>query len=233
MAIKHNQQIPHNHFRKDWQRRVRVHFDQPGRKLRRRNARLSKAAAVAPRPVDKLRPIVRCPTLKYNRRVRAGRGFTITELKVGYSATGTGWEWSLTIAQEAGIPRKLAPTIGISVDPRRQNLSTESLAVNVERLKAYQARLILFPRKLGQHKKGDASKEDVSAAKNTISSFKLGLPIVNAAAGVSEIKKSELPTPVEGGAYRKLRDARSEHRNQGKRDKRAKEKADEAAAAKK
>merc|ERR1712144_160143 len=174
MAIKHNQQIPHNHFRKDWQRRVRVHFDQPGRKLRRRNARLSKAAAVAPRPVDKLRPIVRCPTLKYNRRVRAGRGFTLTELK------------------EAGIPRKL-----------------------------------------GQHKKGDASKEDVSAAKNTISSVKLGLPIVNAAAGVSEIKKSELPTPVEGGAYRKLRDARSEHRNQGKRDKRAKEKADEAAAAKK
>merc|ERR1712098_1012546 len=162
MAIKHNQQIPHNHFRKDWQRRVRVHFDQPGRKLRRRNARLSKAAAVAPRPVDKLRPIVRCPTLKYNRRVRAGRGFTLTELK------------------EAGIPRKLAPTIGISVDARRQNLSTESLA-----------------------------------------------------AGVSEIKKSELPTPVEGGAYRKLRDARSEHRNQGKRDKRAKEKADEAAAAKK
>merc|ERR1712098_401605 len=46
MAIKHNQQIPHNHFRKDWQRRVRVHFDQHGRKLRRRNARLSKAAAV-------------------------------------------------------------------------------------------------------------------------------------------------------------------------------------------
>ena len=58
---------------------------QPGRKLRRRNARLSKAAAVAPRPVDKLRPIVRCPTIKYNRRVRAGRGFTLTELKVGKS----------------------------------------------------------------------------------------------------------------------------------------------------
>jgi len=123
MAIKHNQQIPHNHFRKDWQRRVRVHFDQPGRKLRRRNARLSKAAAVAPRPVDKLRPIVRCPTIKYNRRVRAGRGFTLAELK------------------EAGIPRKLAPTIGISVDARRQNLSMESLATNVERLKAYRARL--------------------------------------------------------------------------------------------
>jgi len=215
MAIKHNQQIPHNHFRKDWQRRVRVHFDQPGRKLRRRNARLSKAAAVAPRPVDKLRPIVRCPTIKYNRRVRAGRGFTLTELK------------------EAGIPRKLAPTIGISVDPRRQNLSTESLTVNVERLKAYRARLILFPRKLGQHKKGDASKEDVKAVKDTVSSLKAGLPIVNAEVGIKEIKKSDMPEPIEGGAYRKLRDVRSEARNLGKREKRAKEKADEAAAAKK
>jgi len=215
MAIKHNQQIPHNHFRKDWQRRVRVHFDQPGRKLRRRNARLSKAAAVAPRPVDKLRPIVRCPTIKYNRRVRAGRGFTLAELK------------------EAGIPRKLAPTIGISVDPRRQNLSTESLAVNVERLKAYRARLILFPRKLGQHKKDDASKEDVKAVKDTITSVKLGLPIIHASTEIKEIKKSDMPEPVEGGAYRKLRDARSEARYSGKREKRAKEKADEAAAAKK
>ncbi len=82
MAIKHNQQLPNNHFHKDWQRRVRVHFDQPGRKSRRRAARLSKAAAVAPRPVDKLKPVVRCPTIKYNRRARAGRGFTLVELKV-------------------------------------------------------------------------------------------------------------------------------------------------------
>jgi hypothetical protein len=28
MAIKHNQKIVNNHFRKDWQRRVRTHFDQ-------------------------------------------------------------------------------------------------------------------------------------------------------------------------------------------------------------
>ncbi|PSS15102.1 hypothetical protein M430DRAFT_51736 [Amorphotheca resinae ATCC 22711] len=215
MAIKHNQQIPHNHFRKDWQRRVRVHFDQPGRKLRRRNARLAKASAVAPRPVDKLRPIVRCPTIRYNRRVRAGRGFTLEELK------------------EAGIPRKLAPTIGISVDPRRQNLSTESLAANVARLKEYRARLILFPRKLGQHKQGDASKEEVSAAKDTVTSVKRSLPIVHADTTIKEIKKSDMPAPIEGGAYRKLRDARSEARLAGKREKRAKDKAEEAAAAKK
>ncbi|RKF63638.1 60S ribosomal protein L13 [Golovinomyces cichoracearum] len=215
MAIKHNQQIPNNHFRKDWQRRVRVHFDQPGRKLRRRNARLSKAAAVAPRPIDKLRPVVRCPTIKYNRRVRAGRGFSLTELK------------------EAGIPRKLAPTIGIAVDPRRQNLSEESLAVNVQRLKTYRSRLILFPRKVGKEKKGDASKSEIEDAKNLVTNLKLSAPIVNNSPSFTEIKKSEMPQPIEGGAYRKLRDARSEARNLGKREKRAKDKADEAAAAKK
>jgi large subunit ribosomal protein L13e len=42
-----------------------------------------------------------------------------------------------------------------------------------------------------------------------------------------------MPEPIEGGAYRKLRDARSEAKNKGKREKRAKEKADEDAAAKK
>ncbi|CCU81615.1 unnamed protein product [Blumeria hordei] len=215
MAIKHNQQIPHNHFRKDWQRRVRVHFDQPGRKLRRRNARQAKAAVVAPRPIDKLRPIVRCPTIKYNRRVRAGRGFSIAELK------------------EAGIPRKLAPTIGISVDPRRQNLSQESLAINVERLKTYHSRMILFPRKSAKPKKADASKEEIKSAQNTVSNLRISLPIATISGGVSEIKKSEMPEPVEGGAYRKLRDARSEARYSGKREKRAKDKADEAAAAKK
>ncbi|KAI9732264.1 MAG: 60S ribosomal protein L13 [Claussenomyces sp. TS43310] len=215
MAIKHNQQIPHNHFRKDWQRRVRVHFDQPGRKLRRRNARQAKVAAVAPRPVDKLRPIVRCPTIKYNRRVRAGRGFSLAELK------------------EAGIPRKLAPTIGISVDPRRQNLSVESLKVNVARLKEYRARLILFPRKAGQPKAGDASKEEVAGAKNTVTYTKTALPIVGLDKEIKEISKSDMPAAIEGGAYRKLRESRAEARYAGAKEKRQKEKADEAAAAKK
>jgi large subunit ribosomal protein L13e len=111
----------------------------------------------------------------------------------------------------------------------------ESLAANVARLKAYRARLILFPRKAGQHKKGDASKEDVSTAKDAkiVQSTKAALPIVNAESGFKEIKKSEVPAPVEGGAYRKLRDARTEARLVGKREKRAKDKADEAAAAKK
>ncbi|OJJ46361.1 hypothetical protein ASPZODRAFT_132442 [Penicilliopsis zonata CBS 506.65] len=225
MAIKHNNQIPNNHFHKDWQRRVRVHFDQPGRKHRRREARLAKAAAVAPRPTDKLRPVVRCPTIKYNRRVRAGRGFTLAELK------------------EAGIPKKLAPTIGISVDHRRVNYSKESLVANVARLKDYKARLILFPRKSGQFKKLDSSAEEVKAAQAAFAEGKTAgyatsanalLPIKNisAAEAITEVKRDALPKGEEA-AYRRLRDARSEARYQGAREKRAKVKADEEAAAKK
>ncbi|KAL5332989.1 ribosomal protein L13e [Aspergillus crustosus] len=224
MAIKHNNQIQKHHFHKDWQQRVRVHFEQAGRKHSRREARLAKAAAVAPRPVDKLRPVVRCPTVKYNRRVRAGRGFTLAELK------------------EAGIPKKLAPTIGIAVDHRRNNYSKESLVANVARLKEYQARLILFPRKAGQFKKTDSSADEVNAAKAAFAAegqgyiTKLGaiLPIKNTTAeeAVTEVKRDDLPKGEEA-AYRRLREARSEARYQGARDKRAKAKADEEAAAKK
>ena len=139
--------------------------------------------------------------------------------------------------QEAGIAKKYAPTIGISVDPRRANLSTEALALNVERLKAYQARLIIFPRRVGQHKKTDSSKEDVEAHKEEGKISRKThavMPIVNEARekAVSEIKRSEMGEG-ESGAYRKLRDARSEARLVGVREKRAKAKADESAAAKK
>ncbi|CAG9999288.1 unnamed protein product [Clonostachys byssicola] len=211
MAIKHNQKLINNHFRKDWQRRVRTHFDQAGKKKSRRTARQAKAAAVAPRPLDKLRPVVRCPTIRYNRRVRAGRGFTLAELK------------------EAGIPKRFAPTVGISVDSRRQNLSEESLKVNVERLKAYKERLIVFPRKSNNPKKGDTKANPRELEKVTLISSALPLP---AAAGFSEIKKSDLPAPVEGGAYRALRLARANKRAQGPREKREREKA-EAETAKK
>lgn len=145
-------------------------------------------------------------------------------------------EQDLIILQEAGIPRKLAPTIGISVDSRRQNLSTESLSINVARLKEYRARLILFPRKAGQHKKDDATKEEVSAANkagHAVKSTKIALPIAPRDTEIKEIKKSDMPAAIEGGAYRKLRDSRAEKRYAGARDKRAKDKADEAAAAKK
>jgi len=211
MAIKHNQQIPHNHFRKDWQRRVRCHFDQPGKKSSRRIARRAKAAAVAPRPVDKLRPIVRCPTVKYNRRTRLGRGFTLTELKA------------------AGIPKLYAPTIGIAVDARRQNLSEEGLAANVDRLKQYKARLIVFPKKSNKPKKSDTPKDQLSAETTQLIRGAFGVEGV-IAGGYSEIKKSDLPKST--GAYKTLRKARSDAKLVGVREKRIKDKADAEAAKK-
>ncbi len=62
-------------------------------------------------------------------KTRYGRGFTLVELK------------------NAAINAKMARTIGIAVDSRRQDTSLETLDLNVKRLKAYLAKLILFPSK--------------------------------------------------------------------------------------
>lgn len=145
--------------------------------------------------------------------------------------------------QEAGIPKKLAPTVGICVDHRRTNYSKESLVANVARLQDYKARLILFPRKSGQFKKLDSSAEDVKAVKASLAEGKTEgfvtrveatFPIDNLSAGnaVSEVKRDSMPK-VEGSVYRQLRDARADARNRGQREKRAKAKADEENAAKK
>ncbi len=137
----------------------------------------------------------------------------------------------LTRRQAAGIPKLYAPTIGISVDARRQNLSEEGLAANVERLKEYKARLIVFPRKSNKPKKTDTAK-DQQAGETTQSlraSFGIAQPV---APGFSEVAKSALPKNVEGGAYKALRKARSDARLVGVREKRVKDKA-EAEAAKK
>jgi large subunit ribosomal protein L13e len=145
--------------------------------------------------------------------------------------------------QEAGIPKKLAPTVGISVDHRRTNYSKESLVANVARLQDYKARLILFPRKSGQFKKLDSSPEDVKAAKATVAEGKRDgiitrvdatFPITNptAAEAVTEVKRDALPEG-EKAAYRRLREARAEARYRGMREKRARVKADDEANAKK
>lgn len=59
--------------------------------------------------------------------------------------------------KEAGIGRKEARGVGIVVDHRRRNLSEEGKALNVERLEAYKAKLIVFPRKASKPKKGDST----------------------------------------------------------------------------
>ncbi|KAJ7932464.1 ribosomal protein L13e-domain-containing protein [Mycena leptocephala] len=71
MGFAHNNVLHANHFRKDWQRRVRTWFDQPGRKLRRRTARKTKATTLGVRPIEPLRPAVRAQTVRYNRKSTA------------------------------------------------------------------------------------------------------------------------------------------------------------------
>jgi len=208
MGFAHNNVLHANHFRKDWQSRVRTWFDQPGRKLRRRNARKAKAATLGVRPLTLLRPAVRAQTVRYNRKLREGRGFTLAELK------------------EAGIGRKEAPGVGIVVDHRRRNLSEEGKKLNVERLKAYKARLIVFPRKAGKPKKGDSSPEDLKAA-TTRAAIPLpdGLPAETPRKITSEEREFQ--------AFRTLRMARANQRHEGARKVRAQKKEEEEQAKKK
>merc|ERR1712025_961341 len=57
-----------------------------------------------------------------------------------------------------------ARQLGVSVDLRRKNKSVEGLQANVQRLKEYRSKLIVFPRKAGAAKKGDSSAEELSTA---------------------------------------------------------------------
>lgn len=202
MAISKNLPLLKNHFRKHWQERVRVHFDQAGKKASRRQSRLKKAAKIAPKPIDSLRPVVRAPTIKYNRKVRAGRGFTLAEIKA------------------VGLTPKYARTIGISVDHRRQNKSQETFETNVQRLKEYKSKLVIFDKKT---KASEAvSYEQVS----TSATFPIEQPAIE-----QGTRAVEAP---EQSAYRTLRLARNDKKYKGIREKRAKEKAEaEAEKAKK
>ncbi|KAI0655177.1 60S ribosomal protein L13 [Cubamyces menziesii] len=208
MGFAHNNVLHANHFRKDWQSRVRTWFDQPGRKLRRRNARKEKAAKLGVRPLTLLRPAVRAQTIRYNRKIREGRGFTLAELK------------------EAGIGKKEARGIGIVVDHRRRNLSEEGKALNVERLKAYKARLIVFPRNSKKPKKGDSTGEELTAP-----TTRSTLPIPSSF--VREEPRKITEEEREFQAYRTLRNERAAARHEGARKVREAKKAEEEANKKK
>uniref|UniRef100_UPI00398EE2FA large ribosomal subunit protein eL13 n=1 Tax=Pristiophorus japonicus TaxID=55135 RepID=UPI00398EE2FA len=205
MAPSRNGMILNPHFHKDWQKRVRTWFNQPARKIRRRKARQVKARRIAPRPVaGPLRPVVRCPTVRYHTKVRAGRGFSLEELKA------------------AGINRRVARTIGIAVDHRRRNKSTESIQCNVQRLKEYRSKLIIFPRKASVPKKGDSSAEEIKVATQLTGPV---MPIKN----IYKREKARIISEDEKNfkAFASLRMARSNARLFGIRAKRAKEAAEQ------
>merc|ERR1712144_165926 len=112
-------------------------FDQPAKKKARRMARQKKAAAVAPRPVaGSLRSVVHPPTARYNVKVRVGRGFSLQEIKA------------------AKLNKREAKSLGICVDHRRRNKSVEGLEANVQRLREYRSKLVVFPKHAKHAKKG-------------------------------------------------------------------------------
>ncbi|EAY23016.1 ribosomal protein L13e, putative [Trichomonas vaginalis G3] len=138
--VAKNNQIPNDHLRKYWYHRVKTYFDDPARAQRRRNARNLKAKNIAPRPAEgPLRPVVRCPTVRYNMKVRLGRGFTPKELVA------------------AGFDPALARFQGIAVDTRRAHSKDAMVKQNVERLVAYKSRLIKV-------KKGETAEQVNDAA---------------------------------------------------------------------
>ena len=162
--MKHNNQLPNAHFRKDWHRRVQVKLNQAARKLKRSRVRKEKAARIAPRPAaGLLRPAVHCPTQRYNAKVRAGRGFTLEELKA------------------AGISQVEARAKGVAIDYRRRNKSKESLDLNSQRLKSYLVRVVVNPKK-------DAAVQ----LEGEISKIPTGRPKIEGAVITEEMKKAEV-----------------------------------------
>ena len=146
--VRHNNMLPNVHLGKDWQEKVKTWFNQPGRKHRRQVKRAAKAAKIAPNPTHTLKPIVRGQTNKYNNKIRLGRGFTKEELK------------------KAGIlSLNYARSIGIAIDLRRKDTSNEAQTANVNRLKEYLAKMILYPRKKADKKAvvKEATEEQLKA----------------------------------------------------------------------
>lgn len=202
--MRHNNVLPNGHFHKDWQKRVKTWFDQPGQKKSRREARIAKAAKIAPRPIDGLlRPAVRGQTIKYNIKLRSGRGFTLAELKA------------------AGIRVKEARSIGIAVDHRRINRSQESLDANIARLNEYKSKLVVFPKNAKKPAKADSPANVLAKASQLKGAL---FPVVNKVNAVSFVKSVE---KSDKSAYSTLRKAWVDKRYKGLKDKKFKEKQEE------
>ncbi|KAI3756137.1 hypothetical protein L1987_55951 [Smallanthus sonchifolius] len=121
-------------------------------------------------------------TLKYNMKLKEGRGFSLEELKA------------------AGIPKKLAPTIGIAVDHMRRNRSLEGLQTHVQRLKTFKAKLVVFPRRARKTKAGDSTPEELATATQVQGPL---LPILRERPAVELVKVTEEMKSF--NAYAKLR----------------------------
>ncbi|AFP65271.1 60S ribosomal protein L13 (nucleomorph) [Chroomonas mesostigmatica CCMP1168] len=119
--VKHNNAIPKAHFKKNWQRFVKTWFNQPAKKSKRKlNRNLKKFNNNSEKNIqlEKIRPIVHCPTNAHNVKIKIGRGFSKEEID--------------TLAYN----RNRALSMGISVDKRRRstNLGKKTNKIRLENL---------------------------------------------------------------------------------------------------
>jgi large subunit ribosomal protein L13e len=122
--------------------------------------------------------------------------------------------------------------LGISVDHRRKNRNAEALSLNVDRLKAYRSKLVVFPRNATSKriKKGDATKEarkNIAAQQSIDSTFPATIKAPKLKARkITAAERDATVTAV-------LRKARTDALLKGRREKRAADKAAAAAGKKK
>ena len=200
--VSHNNALTSSHLRKHWMRRVRCFFNAPAHKKIRRERRSQKAAALGPRPISLLRPIVFGNTRKYGSKVKYGRGFSLDELRA------------------AKLSQAFARSVGIAVDHRRHNRNAETMDQNVERLNQYKAKMILFPVRADKPKKGeiaDSSADQLKSAAQNNTNGVLSLPRVTRRCKPQELTQAMRDAQV----YQKLRQERINKRYNGKREKAA------------
>nr|PVC54218.1 60S ribosomal protein L13 [Theileria orientalis] len=191
--VKHNNMLSDVHKVKCSHRFVKPVLNQAGKKKSRRLARQKKASASGVTPTGYLRPLVHMPSRRYNYKLRFGRGFTLQELKA------------------AGLGKKVARSVGVAVDHRRTNKCAESLNLNVNRLKTYLSKLVVFPRKKNA-KKGfsglpsDTPREKLQTLALSKQSVKKVMPVVQEF--VSEAPREVTESERSVNVYQKLRVAR-------------------------
>merc|ERR1712070_291779 len=133
---------------------------------------------------------------------------------------------TLAELKAAKINRKAALGIGIAVDPRRVNRSEESFRANVERLKMYKSKLVVFPRKptSKKHKRGGATREQCKAVQQVLTKGVFAISQPKLVIKAREATRDER----EQNAFAIVRKARTDAKFWGQRAKRAKAKEEKA-----
>jgi len=159
-------------------------------------------------------------------KIREGYGFSLMELK------------------SAGVHKREARGLGIKVDHRRRNKSEEGMKVNVERLKVYKSKLIVFPKRtrnsvflkkkgMETDQKGEPRFTESSVPYSKVDKNELNRQALPLPAPVHEAPRAITKAEREANAYQTLRDAWRWQRDTGKRMLEAKKAEEEEAAKKK